>query len=251
MKILSWNVNDFRGGADLSLVEYLRPDVVLLQGADLQSGKVPDVLQKLNYKTATNLPQNSGRNTGTMTSTRVKEKEFDFLRGVDEKKEGRLLATFSQGVKIINLSAEIGKVNTKAQKDKMEFYNRFLDYLEEAVKGGTSIVVGGDFQISCSGADLMNPSVNGRYSGFLQEEVEIMDRLVSMGFVDVYAHFNPERERSFTFWPDRMDARRKNKGWRFDHFFVSRDLIDKVSSCEHLVDVYGSNHCPILINIEL
>lgn len=254
MKIISWNVNGFFGNLEdgrFSFIERLRPDVALFQNIRPGEEKVPEVLKNLNYKTITNISQSNAKNASTAVSAKTKDKNFDLLRTVDEKREGRVVQIEFGGITIVNVSAEVGKVHTSSQKDKIEFYKRLLEHLRFLIGEGRSVVLGGDFEISASELDLLNPSVNGRCSGFLAEEVEIIESLADLGLVDVFAHFNPDRERSFTFWPDRLDARRKNKGWRFDYFFVSEDLLSRVVSCEHLTDIAGSTHCPILIDIKL
>ena len=77
-----------------------------------------------------------------------------------------------------------------------------------------------------------------------------MTELLAAGFTDTFRHFNSTLEGVYSWWSYRFHAREKNAGWRIDYFLVSDRFIDRVKDARILTDVFGSDHCPVLIEIE-
>ena len=99
--------------------------------------------------------------------------------------------------------------------------------------------------------DLKNPKTNRRNAGFTDEEREKMTQLLEVGFVDTFRHFYPEQENIYSWWSYRFKAREKNAGWRIDYFIVSEDLKEKLVDAKIHTDIFGSDHCPVELDIEI
>jgi exodeoxyribonuclease-3 len=132
----------------------------------------------------------------------------------------------------------------------MDFYEAFLDHMNEQQQQGRKIVVCGDLNTAHHEIDLAHPKENEKVSGFLPEEREWIDRFLQSGFTDTFRIFNDHPEQ-YTWWDMRTRARDRNVGWRIDYFYVSENLREAVSSATILADVQGSDHCPIDITLSL
>ena len=133
---------------------------------------------------------------------------------------------------------------------KMEFYNAFLDHIEGLRSTGRNIVVCGDFNTAHKEIDLARPKANANISGFLPIERTWLDQLVSTGYRDTFRSFN-HSEGEYTWWNMRSFARERNVGWRLDYFFVNSEFMPNVTNASIHQDIFGSDHCPISMNIAL
>ena len=118
--------------------------------------------------------------------------------------------------------------------------------------GGTSkpVIICGDLNVAHKEIDLKNPKTNRKNAGFSDEERGKMTELLAAGFTDTFRHFYPGLEGAYSWWSYRFHAREKNAGWRIDYFLVSSRFVDRVKSASILSDVFGSDHCPVMIEIE-
>ncbi len=147
-----------------------------------------------------------------------------------------------------------GKLSEERLKYKLEFYDYFLEYIENTRAEGKSIIVCGDVNTAHTEIDLTHPKSNENISGFLPIERNWIDKLISLGYIDTFRYLNKEPEH-YTWWSVRnivkgVTARERNVGWRIDYFFVSEDLIDKVLESYMLPEVLGSDHCPIFLKLK-
>ena len=112
------------------------------------------------------------------------------------------------------------------------------------------VIVCGDMNVAHEEIDLKNPKTNRKNAGFTDEERGKMTELLAAGFTDTFRHFNPTLEGVYSWWSYRFHAREKNAGWRIDYFLVSNRFVERVKDARILTDVFGSDHCPVLIEIE-
>ena len=131
----------------------------------------------------------------------------------------------------------------------MRWEDAFRDYLCRLDKD-KPVIVCGDMNVAHEEIDLKNPKTNRKNAGFSDEERGKMTELLSAGFTDTFRHFYPELEGAYSWWSYRFHAREKNAGWRIDYFLVSSRFVDRVKSASILSDVFGSDHCPVMIEIE-
>ena len=132
----------------------------------------------------------------------------------------------------------------------MQWEDDFRDYVKEldALK---PVIICGDLNVAHEEIDLKNPKTNRKNAGFSDEERAKMTELLESGFTDSFRYLYPEREGIYSWWSYRFHAREKNAGWRIDYFLVSDRIKDKIQKAEILTDVLGSDHCPVLLEIDL
>ena len=120
------------------------------------------------------------------------------------------------------------------------------------MRGEKPIVICGDFNVTRSELDVFetNERMKTQEHGYLSDERNNLESLLNEGFSDVFRELNPTT-RSYTWWSNRLNQRKINHGWRLDYFLVSKNLLEKVSSVKHLTEIKGSDHCPILLELNL
>ena len=132
---------------------------------------------------------------------------------------------------------------------RMKWEDDFRNYLKSLEKK-KPVVTCGDFNVAFKEIDLKNPKTNRKNAGFTDEEREKMGILQESGFIDTFRYFYPELEGVYSWWSYRFNARKNNAGWRIDYFLVSESLKNNLKSAEILTDVYGSDHCPVTLELE-
>ena len=132
---------------------------------------------------------------------------------------------------------------------RMEWDDAFRKYLMD-LDQVKPVIVCGDMNVAHEEIDLKNPKTNHKNPGFSDEEREKMTVLLNSGFTDTFRYLNPGLEGAYSWWSYRFHAREKNTGWRIDYFLVSDRLRDKIKDARILSDVYGSDHCPVLLDID-
>jgi AP endonuclease-1 len=138
----------------------------------------------------------------------------------------------------------------KTLEKRLEFNDVFDAYVKELDKK-KPVIITGDMNVSHQEIDLTNPKPNKRNAGFTQEERDGFTKLLSLGFVDTFRHFYPELTGAYTFWSYMSNARAKNVGWRLDYFLVSQRFMKHVKDNVIRSTVLGSDHCPIVLFVDL
>ena len=133
---------------------------------------------------------------------------------------------------------------------KLRFYDAFLNKVDALHKKGYAIIFCGDINTAHTEIDLARPKENVDNTGFLPIEREWLDQVVLHGYVDVFRHLYPNKKDIYTYWDMKTGARARNVGWRIDYFFVSPDVVPSIKKIDTLVDYYGSDHCPILLELK-
>ncbi len=253
MKIISWNVNGIRAIAKKDFfidLELLDPDILCLQETKAQDDQVAEVLAMVeNYEVYSNSAEKKGY-SGTAILTKIKPIGVSRDMGIAEHDmEGRVLCLEFQDFYLVNVYTpnsgnELKRLDYRQEWD-LAFYN-YLKKLEE-----TKPVIGcGDFNVAHRDIDLARPKPNyNKSAGFMQEEIDGMDRYSGGGFADTFRHFHPETEGAYSWWSYRAGARGKNVGWRIDYFLVSTSYLPSVKNASILNMVMGSDHCPVQIEL--
>lgn len=166
-------------------------------------------------------------------------------------KEGRLVALQYEKFLLLNLYFPNGGSGPERLAYKLKFYDAFLDYIQSQIKAGYSIIFCGDVNTAHAEIDLARPKENANTSGFMPIERAWVDKLVAAGFIDTFRLFHPDKTGQYSWWDQKTAARDRNVGWRIDYFFVSPDLKDRVKDAFILPEVFGSDHCPVGIEIDL
>ncbi len=256
MRIVSWNTNGIRatykqGHFDPLFRDY-DPDIVCLQETKATREQLPaEVAEVFGYDFYIVSPTIKKGYSGVSVHTREQPIKVTYgigMPGLDD--EGRTITCEYEHFYLINCYFPNGGGAPERLEYKLAFYEQFLKYVT-ALEKKKPVIWCGDVNVAHTEIDLARPKENVTHVGFLPVERAWMDKVVQKGWIDVFRHFNPDARDVYTYWDQYSHARERNVGWRIDYFFVSPKLIDKVQKFETLSDYYGSDHCPILLEIDL
>jgi exodeoxyribonuclease-3 len=132
---------------------------------------------------------------------------------------------------------------------RQEWDKAFFDYLK-SLEEKKPVIACGDFNVAHRDIDLARPKPNyNKSAGYMQEEIDGMDRYTSEGLVDTFRHFYPDTIEAYSWWSYRAGARAKNVGWRIDYILVSASFLPSVKKAAILNEILGSDHCPVQIEL--
>jgi len=257
IKLISWNVNGLRAVIKKDFFrsfQQLDADVVSLQETKLQQSQLTEPMINIpGYTSHWSHATVKKGYSGVATYTRIPPRVVRTGIGdpaVDA--EGRIVEMDFDDLVFFNVYFPNGQMSEERLQYKLDFYEKFFDYADRHKNQGRSVVIAGDFNTAHNEIDLKNPKSNEKNSGFLRVERDWLDRIVDTGYVDTFRHFHPDTVK-YSWWTYRFKARERNIGWRIDYFFVSRDMIETGRVREAFIDndVYGSDHCPIGLVVQL
>lgn len=251
MKIESWNVAGLRAVLRKGFLNYLskhKPDVLCLQEIKAKLDQVNEKLSGIEgYEIYLNPAERKGY-SGTALLTKIHPKKITYSLGIKKfDSEGRVIIADYDKFYLINVYAPQGRRDKSRVPFKLEFYKELLKTVKRFKK---PVIMCGDFNTAHKEIDLARPKGNKNNTGFLPEEREWIDRILELGFVDSFRHFNKEPGH-YTYWDQKTRARKRNVGWRIDYIFVDKKLISRLKKAYILSKVYGSDHCPIGIEIDI
>ena len=252
LKLYSWNVNGIRASIKKGIVEWInkeQPDIFCTQETKAQFHQLPEsIINVSGYTSYWNSAEKPGY-SGVSIHTRSKPENHENGMGAEEfDHEGRTLMMKFQNFTLYNVYFPNGQSKEERLKYKLEFYDEFLKIILKKKEDGEKIVICGDFNTAHHEIDLARPKENINNSGFLPIEREWLDQLVDSGFIDCYREFNQE-SGNYTFWDTKTRARDRNIGWRIDYFLIDEQLKSNLISAEIMNGVFGSDHCPIAIEL--
>lgn len=254
MKIISWNINGIRAVVKKNFFEdilKLDPDVLCLQETKAQVDEVETALLEMKaYHHFYNSAARKGY-SGTAILSKSKPLSITEDMGISEHdEEGRILCAEYDDFYLINVYVP----NSGQKLDRLDYRKRWDDDFRNYIKNlekSKPVIVCGDLNVAHKAIDLKNDKANyNKTAGYTQIEIDGMDNLIKSGFVDSFRYFHPD-EVAYTYWSYRFKARERNTGWRLDYFLVSNSLVEKIKTVDILSDYYGSDHCPIRIEIEV
>jgi len=254
MNIISWNVNGIRAIVKKDFfksVKMMNPDILCLQETKAQDQEVKKAL----FSLADNpIYCNSAEKKGySGTAILSKTKPIKMSRGMDiieHDTEGRILCAEYSKFYLVNVYVPNSGQQLKRLEYRKKWNTDFLNYLKKLEKI-KPVIVCGDFNVAHHAIDLKNDKSNyNKTAGYTQIEIDGMDDMTNAGFVDSYRYLYPDKI-AYTYWSYRFKARERNTGWRIDYFLTSKSLVDKIKSVEILSDHYGSDHCPIKLEINI
>lgn len=248
MKLISWNVNGLRACVGKGFFEFLereQPDMMCLQETKLQPEQAPAVEGYYDYWNSADKKGYSG--TAIFSKTEPITVTYDI--GIDvHDHEGRVITAEYPEFYLVTVYVPNSQDGLKRLDYRMTWEDDFRAYLQ-ALDQKKPVIVCGDMNVAHKEIDLKNPKTNRKNAGFTDEERAKMTELLGAGFVDTFRHFYPEVEGVYSWWSYRFKAREKNAGWRIDYFLVSERFIDRVKDARILTDVFGSDHCPVVIEL--
>jgi exodeoxyribonuclease-3 len=253
MKLISWNVNGIRSVYNKGFVEWFTmesPDILCLQETKAQIEQFPaSLLTHEPYQIIHSSAEKKGY-SGVATITNQKILDTKKVEKHEYDSEGRVLIHELEEFYLLNCYFPNGQRDHKRVPFKLEFSDFVLDKMNELEKK-KPVIITGDFNTAHTEIDIANPKGNQKSTGFLPIERAWMDKFISQGWVDIFRHFHPEQTGAYTWWSQlNPSVRERNIGWRLDYFFISKNLIPRIKRAEILSDVRGSDHCPILLELE-
>lgn len=250
MKLISWNVNGLRAIDKKGFRENfaaLNADAVCLQETKMQAGQLDIAFD--GYEAYWNYADKKGY-SGTAIFTRRHPLNVTYGIGIDEHDhEGRVITLEFEDYYLVTVYTPNSQDGLRRLDYRMTWEDDFRAYLLklDAVK---PVVVCGDMNVAHKEIDLKNPKANRKNAGFTDEEREKMTTLLAAGFTDTFRFFYPDKTDIYSWWSYRFRAREKNAGWRIDYFLVSNRLQDRLAAAEIHTDIFGSDHCPVEVDIK-
>ena len=250
MKLISWNVNGIRAAMGKGFLEFAReesPDILCVQETKMQEGQADVPLE--GYHQYWCSADKKGY-SGTAVFTRQKPLSVNCGIGIDEHDhEGRVITAEYEDFYLVNVYVPNSQDGLKRLDYRMRWEDDFRAYLQRLEKS-KPVITCGDFNVAHKEIDLKNPKNNRKNAGFTDEEREKMSELQDAGFIDTWRYFYPDLEGVYSWWSYRFNARKNNAGWRIDYFLVSQALEERLVGARILTDVYGSDHCPVALDVK-
>ena len=250
MKLISWNVNGLRSCLGKGFLDYVaaeNPDVVCLQETKLQPEQA--VFELDGYHRYFNSADKKGYSgTAILTKEEPLSVTYDFGDDI-HRHEGRIITAEYPDFYLVccytpNSQDELKRLDYRMQwEDDLRVYLKELDAIKP-------VVYCGDLNVAHQEIDLKNPKSNRRNPGFTDEERSKMTELLSCGFVDSFRYLYPDATGMYSWWSYRFNSRANNAGWRIDYFIVSEQLKDRIASAAIRADVFGSDHCPVVLELK-
>ena len=251
MKFVSWNVNGLRAVMGKSFVDIFSSfdaDFFCLQETKLQEGQID--LSFSGYKSYWNYAEKKGY-SGTAIFTKLEPLNVTYGIGIeDHDKEGRVITLEYDDFYMVDAYIPNSQDGLKRLEYRMKWEDDFRSYLV-SLKEKKSDVYCGDLNVAHKEIDLKNPKTNRMNAGFTDEERGKMTELLDSGFIDTFRLLHPNEKDIYSWWSYRFKAREKNTGWRIDYFIVSDDLKEKVKEANIHTDIFGSDHCPVSLVLDL
>jgi len=251
MKFISWNVNGLRACLGKGFLDFFKaesPDFLCLQETKMQQGQAE--LDLGGYLEFWNSAEKKGY-SGTAVFT--PHAPISVAYGMDMDKhdhEGRLITLEYEQFYLVCCYTPNAQDGLARLPYRMEWEDDLRAYLMSLDKV-KPVVYCGDLNVAVEEIDLKNPKTNRKNAGFSDEERDKMRTLLSSGFTDTFRFLYPDLTGAYSWWSYRFKAREKNAGWRIDYFIVSDRIRDKIRAAKILSDVYGSDHCPVLLELDL
>lgn len=250
MKFISWNVNGLRACKEKGFCDafyQLDADFFCLQETKIQAGQLD--LQFEGYQSYWNYADKKGY-SGTAIYTKHTPLNVAYGIGIDEHDhEGRVITLEMDNFYLITVYTPNSQDELRRLDYRMKWEDDFRFYLK-TLDEKKPVIVCGDMNVAHKEIDLKNPKTNRRNAGFTDEEREKFSLLLDTGFTDSFRHFYPTLEYAYSWWSYRFHAREKNTGWRIDYFVVSNRLADRLVDAKIHSDIFGSDHCPVELNMK-
>ena len=254
MKLVSWNVNGIRAITKKDFFDSVKDfdwDVLCLQETKAQNHEVEEALKPIeNVHSYFNAAERKGYSSTAILSKKEPSAVY-YDMGIEEHdKEGRIICAEYDAFYLINVYVPNSGQGLVRLDYRKQWDADFLSYLKEKEQS-KPVVVCGDFNVAHRAIDLKNDKANyNKTAGYTQVEIDGMDNFVNAGFTDSYRLFHPE-EVAYSYWSYRMNARAKNVGWRIDYFLVSESIVPNLKSASILPQYFGSDHCPVTVELDL
>ena len=253
IKLISWNVNGLRAVLQKGFVEEFRrldADYVCLQETKLQAGQV-SIPELEDYHAYWNYAKKKGY-SGTVIFAREEPVSVRYGMGVEEHDaEGRIVCVEAAQFFLVNVYTPNAQEELRRLDYRMQWDDAFRAYLKALEAEGKPVVVCGDMNVAHREIDLKNPKTNRRNAGFTDDERGKFSLLLESGFTDTFRYFYPDLTDAYSWWSYRFHARERNTGWRIDYFLSSASLDGVLQGAAIHSDIFGSDHCPVELTLQV
>ena len=251
VKMISWNVNGIRACVNKGFMDYFKDvdaDVFCIQESKLQEGQIEMDLP--GYHQYWNYAQKKGY-SGTALFSKKEPISVSYGLGIEEHdNEGRVITAEYEDYYVVTCYTPNSKTELERLDYRMVWDDAFRNHLL-ALDEKKPVLFCGDLNVAHNEIDLKNPKTNRRSAGFTDEERGKMTELLGVGFIDTFRYLYPDAEGAYSWWSYLGKARDRNAGWRIDYWCVSERLKEKIKEAEIHSAILGSDHCPVMLEIEI
>lgn len=232
----------------MDFFESVNADIFCLQETKLQQGQID--FSPENYYCYWNYADKKGY-SGTAVFSKIKPLSVEYGMGIDvHDHEGRVITLEFENFYFVTVYVPNSKRELERLDYRMQWEDDFREYIN-SLNNSKPVVFCGDLNVAHKEIDLKNPKTNRRNAGFTDEEREKMTLMLDSGYTDTFRYFYPDLTGAYSWWSYMFKAREKNAGWRIDYFITSKSLDDKLQYAKIHADVFGSDHCPVELDIDL
>jgi exodeoxyribonuclease-3 len=254
MKIVSYNVNGIRAALKKGFLEWLvatDPDVICLQEIKAQEEQLDlGVFESAGYPYNYWFSAQKKGYSGVAILSKIKPKNIVYGTGIESMDfEGRNIRADFSDISVMSMYLPSG-TNIQRLEHKFEYMDLLQNYIDELKKELPNLVICGDYNICHEAIDIHDPVRNKNVSGFLPEERAWMTNFLKSGFIDAFRALN-NAPHQYSWWSYRANARANNKGWRLDYTLVSTPLKENIKRAVILTEAVHSDHCPVLLELNL
>ena len=252
MKIISYNVNGIRAALKKDFIGWLKAantDVLCLQEIKANKEQLDlSVFEAIGYKYHYWFSAQKKGYSGVAILSKIEPNHVEYGTGIESMDfEGRNIRADFDSCSVMSLYLPSG-TNIERLEHKYEYMDLFQDYITNLVKDIPNLVICGDYNICHNEIDIHNPKI--KVSGFLPEERQWLGAFIDNGFIDSFRYLHPETT-TYSWWSYRANARANNKGWRLDYAMVTEPLKEKISRAYILPEAKHSDHCPIVVELDI
>lgn len=254
MKIASYNVNGIRAALNKGFLDWLKaanPDVICLQEIKATEDQLDlELFNKAGYPYHYWFSAQKKGYSGVAILSKNQPNHVEYGTGIASMDgEGRNLRTDFDGISVMSLYLPSGTNDARLQH-KFDYMDMFQDYINQLKTDIPNLVICGDYNICHNEIDIHNPKGLSNVSGFLPVERLWLGNFIDSGFVDSFRFLNPENQ-TYSWWSYRANSRNNNKGWRLDYAMVARPLQQNIKRAVILTEAVHSDHCPILLELDV
>ncbi len=251
MKLLSWNVNGIRAVMKNGFMRYIEnehADIICFQEIKAHPEQVDKLFENYPHH-VWNSAEKKGY-SGTAIFSKIKPLSVKLGKDLLHDKEGRVIVAEFEKFYLVNVYTPNSQRGLTRLKHRQEWDKHFFEMLKKLEKQ-KPVIFCGDLNVAHTSIDIARPKENTKNAGFTIEERLDFDEYIKHGFIDTFRFQHPDEKDNYTWWSYMHNAREKNIGWRLDYFCVSHYLKDKIKKAEILKSIYGSDHCPVSLSINL
>lgn len=255
MKLISWNVNGLRAAMNKGFADFFQKidaDIFCIQETKMQKDQITEDINKLFREKY--VYWNSAIKKGySGTAIFSKIKPINVIYGInieEHDQEGRVITLEYDNFYLVNCYTPNSQRELTRLDYRMKWEEDFRKYLQQ-LDTKKPVILCGDLNVAHKEIDLKNPTTNRHNAGFTDEERGQMTNLLNAGYTDTFRYLYPDKTGCYSWWSYMFHAREKNAGWRIDYFIVSNRVVEKIQDSKIHSDIFGSDHCPVELDIKL